>query len=359
MNNQVGNVQHQQWERDDDERKITLKAAVLSCWPNDLSTPIHAIRIIKEGNIEILFPQQDPAIGNSELDVSSNRSWKVIRQYGKRMIYPNDQLRRKMSNGTVEIRSVPALPVVVAMYKPSGYVVTKCSTTATKGWNGAVEEEDDCDMHDEDTTDRNCSDAFSVYDLLTSTCLQNPTITSADIGPFLPQLRAVGRLDKDTEGLLLFTNHGRWITALTTPSQCGNGTMATFFPKRYRCWLSHPATDSDVLSWLDGCIRYRHRNSVGGMTTSLPAVAVEFVNATNRHVVDVTIGEGKYRQIRRCWEALSNKVVQLRRLSFGTITLDHVLTQKPGQCRIVSHTELRSIEQCVQNWYRANNKGNR
>ena len=298
------------------DRKITLKAAVMTCWPYDLSSPLDAIRSIRSGDIEVMVPKS----GYHE------SSWKIVRQYGKRMIHPKDQLRRKMSDGRFETRSVPTFPVVIAMYKPAGYIVTKLNS------NGS----DDVNFSDGETN----ASLRSVYDLLATTfCSQNTTVPS-HIQQLLPLFRAVGRLDKDTEGILLFTNQGRWITVLTTPLSC--------IQKVYRCWLLHPATDEDLQSWRNG-IQYRHRNSPEGVATSLPAVAVEWGHATDRHVVDVTIVEGKYRQVRRCWEALSNRVVRLLRSSFGPISLHHEGTEQPGQCRLLSNPELLAMEMCVLN----------
>jgi pseudouridine synthase len=294
-------------------RRITLKAAVMTCWPLDMSSPVDAIRIIRAGDVEVLLSQ-------SGGDLSS---WKVLRQHGKRIISPKDQLRRKLSDGRFEIRSVPEFPVVIAMYKPAGYVVTKSNAI--------------CDMNESDQ-EKNIS-ATSVYDLLTTSCLENPTLPPL-VRRLSSQFRAVGRLDKDTEGLLLFTNQGRWITVLTTPS--------SRIPKMYRCWLLYPATDTDLHSWRQGGIRYRHRNAPQGLVASLPAVSADWIDLNDRHVMDVTIVEGKYRQVRRCWEALSNKVVRLRRIAFGPISLLHGETEQPGQCRVVSNSELHALEMCVQ-----------
>lgn len=294
------------------DRKVTLKAAVMTCWPVDMSSPIDAIHTIRAGHIEVLASRSGGDL----------TCWKIIRQHGKRMLSPKDQLRRKLSDGRLEIRSVPDFPVVIAMYKPSGYVVTKS--------NSDIKE---CD-------EEKNSSARSVYDLLTTTCLENPTLPPPVL-PLLSQFRAVGRLDRDTEGLLLFTNQGRWITVLTAPS--------SHIRKVYRCWLLHPATDADRQSWRDGGIQYRHRNSSRGVAASLPALSADWVDSNDRYVMDVTIVEGKYRQVRRCWEALSNKVLRLRRIAFGPISLHHCETEQPGQCRLILNHELHALELCVQN----------
>jgi 16S rRNA U516 pseudouridylate synthase RsuA-like enzyme len=258
--------------------------------------------------------------------------------------------------------------------------------------------------------------------------------------PYLSQLRAAGRLDKNTEGLLLFTNHGRWNIALTNPMVApttATGVQATIASsssssssytiwKRYRCVLQNPATVQDLQCWVDGGIPFRHRPSDNGFAYSQPAQSAQFVppletnsvhhliyNNTNKksnhnddstsgtitndyynRIVDVTIGEGKYRQVRRCWESLSNnKVIHLQRLSFGPIELipthqsfdmndlpnpntnantkppsttaaattttsssssSSSLLLRPGQWRTLTTTELQHLEQYVHLWYRHN-----
>jgi 16S rRNA U516 pseudouridylate synthase RsuA-like enzyme len=413
----------------DGNSKITLKAAVQACWPNE--SIVDVIRLIKQGCIEV---------SSSSTEITNENSttvWTLVRQHGKRIVYPNQYLRRRRrveddanhSNNnnnsddgddddvgenchfTYEIRMVPSYPIVIALYKPCGYIVT--TGTATSNHNTTDQNVHD-DSNEEETFES--SPSTSVYDLLT-TSTRCQSMDTDDALPYLTQLRAVGRLDKNTEGLLLFTNHGRWNIALTHPiattmsSKEFSTTDTSTIWKRYRCVLQNPATLHDLQFWIRGGIPFRHVKSTNGRAYSQPALSATFVlpndqasvhhriwkndtnttsngtNATNNHtsasssntsgtstkdyhnrIVDVTIGEGKYRQVRRCWESLSNnKVLHLQRLSFGPIHLIPTMPSsdpnhhwpyppllQPGQWRSLMTTELQMLERYVHEWYRHN-----
>jgi 16S rRNA U516 pseudouridylate synthase RsuA-like enzyme len=394
---------------DDSTPNITLKSAVQLCWPNE--TPLDVVRMIKQGCIEVSSsspsPKQPTLLSDNTTTISSivvpRHEWKVVRQYGKRIVRPSHSIRRKyldpfhQDESRYEIRIVPTYPIVVAMYKPCGYIVTTkdsiyCRTSLTDKTKDndtciGLKDEKNCDHTMPSLSLSSTSSSSSVYDLLHQSIRRDGDgISFQHVIPYLSQLRAVGRLDKNTEGLLLFTNHGRWNIALTTPlsmstasslkiplnmdcsSTTSNLSCITIW-KQYRCILQNSATEYDLQYWIRGGIPFRHQASINGIAYSLPALSACFVepstlvsqatagtNIKYRHgtVVDVTIGEGKYRQIRRCWESLSNnKVLQLRRISFGPIELDEQ-SQYPGQCRILSTSELHTLEQYVETWYRNN-----
>ena len=404
----------------DGNSKITLKAAVQGCWPNE--SIVDVIRLIKQGYIEV---SSSSTVITNEMNTAV---WTLVRQHGKRMVYPNQYLRRRRrveddahhtnnssddhdgenSHSTYEIRMVPSYPIVIAMYKPCGYIVT----TSTAAKTTSISEKDVHDDGNEEETFES-SPSTSVYDLLTTSARCQGMATD-DALPYLTQLRAVGRLDKNTEGLLLFTNHGRWNIALTNPiatttssNELSTTDTSTIW-KTYRCVLQHPATSHDLQYWIRGGIPFRHVKSTNGMAYSQPALSATFVtpneqasvhhliwkNDTNttsngtdtinhhtssttttgtstsdyqNRIVDVTIGEGKYRQVRRCWESLSNnKVLHLQRLSFGPIDLIPTTQSsdsnhwqcppvlKPGQWRSLMTTELQMLEHYVHEWYRHN-----
>lgn len=282
---------------------VTLRAAVLACWPAELDK-VSAIRAIKAGEVE--------------------RQGSVERSHGKRNVAPTDMLRWRG-----ETKRIPP-PLFVALHKPAGYI----STTVERGLLPKPEADEDAET---------AAAALTVYDVLKH--------------PSKQHLRAVGRLDKDTEGLLLFTTHGRWAWHLTAPaSQCA---------KTYRCWLEHPATDTDLQTWLRGGLRFRDRKcGDDGMATAAPAVSAVFVEdgrgqkreenggsgSSQREppqthcVVDITIIEGRYRQVRRCWEELGNRVIRLVRLEFGPVQLGELA---PGTCRELSQLEVAALRRCV------------
>jgi pseudouridine synthase len=348
------------------EEAISIKTAVLECWPevNGL-TAVHAIKRGEISYAYILSSCDDCVAFNNGRwvnndttqgtpDHDDNLVWHVERRHGKRLLHLNQHLavttEQKQQQHHADdqagqgkeipstdqrcqsiwirwkgdCRMVSHLPRFVAMHKPCGIITTM---SQCEGENGASskgpsneddDENDDDGSHDEGIAAAAASSALNarfeaagisnVYDLLRQ-CLPNSQ-----------HLRAIGRLDKNTEGLLLFTTRGGWIRALSspTPPHC---------PKRYRCTLQHAATTHDLIMWTRGRLQFRDRKCTNGLATAQAALEAVFVdlddnNECHAHcVVDVTIVEGRYRQVRRCWEALGNRVLRLQRLSMGPIEL--------------------------------------
>lgn len=139
----------------------------------------------------------------------------------------------------------------------------------------------------------------------------------------------VGRLDKDTRGLLLFVQDGKLMDALSRP-----GAHA----KIYEVWVRGRVTDAHIAALLKGVstplgeMRASHVELKGG------------VGPKSR--VLVTLEEGKNRQIRRLFSALKDehgralKVVELKRVQFGHIKLDIA----SGQWRWLNEAEVRDIQ---------------
>ena len=93
-----------------------------------------------------------------------------------------------------------------------------------------------------------------------------------------------------------------------------------------------------------GGLRFRDRKCPDGLAVAKPAPAASFVGG-NASCVDLTIVEGRYRQVRRCWEALAgNKVVRLLRLSFGPVALGGL---EPGKCHELGPAEVAALRCCV------------
>ena len=101
----------------------------------------------------------------------------------------------------------------------------------------------------------------------------------------------LGRLDKATEGLLLFTTQGRWAWQLRL------GAGADTLGKRYRCYLERPASAANIATLLAGGLRFRDKKVEGGFATAKPALAAAFVDGSPV-CVDLTIAEGRNRQVR-------------------------------------------------------------
>ena len=129
----------------------------------------------------------------------------------------------------------------------------------------------------------------------------------------------VGRLDKDTEGLLIITNDGELSHRLLSPR--------SHVDKCYLVQLMHSITADDIKSLSKGV-------DIGDDTLTLPA-KVEAIAADR---IYLTITEGRYHQVKRMLEAVGNKVVFLKRVRFGPLELDSDLA--PGQYRELDDSEI-------------------
>ena len=129
----------------------------------------------------------------------------------------------------------------------------------------------------------------------------------------------VGRLDKDTEGLLIITNDGELSHRLLSPR--------SHVDKCYLVQLMHSITADDIKSLSKGV-------DIGDDTLTLPA-KVEAIAADR---IYLTITEGRYHQVKRMLEAVGNKVVFLKRVSFGPLELDSDLA--PGLYRELDDSEI-------------------
>lgn len=113
----------------------------------------------------------------------------------------------------------------------------------------------------------------------------------------------VGRLDKDTEGLLLITNDGKLGHELLSPRK--------HVAKTYYVKLAHNLSETDIESLETGV-------NIGEKKNTLPA-KVEVIGDLEVHL---TITEGKFHQVKRMLEAVNNQVLYLKRLSMGGLVLD-------------------------------------
>lgn len=139
----------------------------------------------------------------------------------------------------------------------------------------------------------------------------------------------VGRLDKDTTGLLLLTNDGALAHDLLSPKR--------HVWKRYRMTVSGRLTDEDVLAFAQGVPLKDF--------TALPATLRVLEANDGESRAEVEIREGKYHQIKRMCLARGHEVLALSRVSFGTLVLDTALA--PGEYRALTTDELDSLKQCA------------
>ena len=138
----------------------------------------------------------------------------------------------------------------------------------------------------------------------------------------------VGRLDLDTEGLLLITNDGAMAHRLLSPRR----HVDKVYLIRYEGTL--PA---------DAAERFERGIVLEDGTETLPAV-LEFLEGDEAGgQARLTIREGKFHQVKRMMEAVGCRVVYLKRLSMGSLVLDENL--KPGQYRPLTKQELEDLRQ--------------
>jgi 16S rRNA pseudouridine516 synthase len=127
-------------------------------------------------------------------------------------------------------------------------------------------------------------------------------------------VQCVGRLDEDTTGLLLLTDDGQLIHRLTSPK---HGVL-----KRYVAVVKHPADDA-MLKALGSGVALNDAPDV--------AVAAHAVERLDAYRIAITIGEGKYHQVKRMVAAAGNRVEALHRVAVGRLELPADLA--PGEWR--------------------------
>ena len=135
----------------------------------------------------------------------------------------------------------------------------------------------------------------------------------------------VGRLDKNSEGLLLLTNDGEFANMITHPK--------THIPKTYRITVRPPLDDESLNSLMNGV-----KLDDGYITK--PADVSVLTQEENRIVLLITIYEGKNRQIRRMCESLSLELIRLKRIAIGEIRLGML---QQGKWRDLTEQEIRSL----------------
>ena len=135
----------------------------------------------------------------------------------------------------------------------------------------------------------------------------------------------VGRLDKDTEGLLLITNDGDLAHRLLAPKK--------HVDKLYYAKVEGLVTEDDVKTFAEGV-------NIGDDEMTRPAV-LEILKSDDISEIHLTIQEGKFHQVKRMFEAVGKKVIYLKRVSMGTLRLDENL--KLGEYRALTEEELEHL----------------
>ena len=150
-----------------------------------------------------------------------------------------------------------------------------------------------------------------------------PTVISLIGDAVRKDLFPVGRLDIDTEGLLLITNDGALAHDLLSPKKQVDKTYLARLEGRLPEDAEKQMAEGIVLE--DG-------------TKTLPGV----LKRLEGQEVTLTIHEGKFHQVKRMFEAVGCRVIYLKRLSMGPLVLDEKL--KPGEYRPLSGDEIRALE---------------
>ena len=203
--------------------------------------------------------------------------------------------------------------------------------------NGAVMKEMGYDVADSDTVQVNgrtiSAASKKVYvavnkplGYITSMDDDRSRATVAELVADIPErLFPVGRLDYNTTGLLIMTNDGDLTYTLTHP--------------KHEVWKTYIATVSGVIS--DNRIaRLRTGVDIGGFVTSPAKVRV--IKQMPRHaVVEISIHEGKNRQVRKMFAAVGNKVQELERVSIGDIRLGRLMS---GHYRKLTREEIEYLK---------------
>ncbi|MBM7660473.1 16S rRNA pseudouridine516 synthase [Bacillus mesophilus] len=135
----------------------------------------------------------------------------------------------------------------------------------------------------------------------------------------------VGRLDKDTEGLLLITNDGQLAHQLLSPKK--------HVPKTYYAHIDGVVSEEDVVAFKNGVVLDDGYETKPGMLTILEAGPIS--------KIELIITEGKFHQVKRMFEAVGKRVIYLKRIQMGPLPLDETL--ELGEYRELTQEELELL----------------
>ena len=138
------------------------------------------------------------------------------------------------------------------------------------------------------------------------------------------ELFPVGRLDRDTTGLMILTNNGPLAHRVLSPRH--------HVPKVYRFSAAEPMADGVEEKFRDGVT----------LADGYECKSAEILLDSDRMGGFITLTEGKYHQIKRMVASTRNRVVTLERISFGDIELDTSLAR--GEYRLLTAEEIASLE---------------
>ncbi|MCM1327558.1 MAG: rRNA pseudouridine synthase [Bacteroidales bacterium] len=178
--------------------------------------------------------------------------------------------------------------------------------------------------------------ADTVLDLLTSKTEKSFLSAGQDLASsdgdwfsakeklFLKDLFPVGRLDKDTEGLLIITNDGELAHRLLSPKK--------HVDKTYLVGIRVPLSPADIKALENGV-------DIGD---DKPTKEAKITVLSNTEIT-LTIHEGRFHQVKRMLHAVGNEVLSLKRIQFGKLKLDESLM--PGESRLLTKEEVDALHE--------------
>ena len=148
----------------------------------------------------------------------------------------------------------------------------------------------------------------------------------------------VGRLDIDTEGLLLLTNDGILSHNLLSPKKHVN--------KKYYVKIANSLSENDVKALENGIELEENfvtkKAKVEIISNDSENKNIENGNEKNENLVYITISEGKFHQVKRMFKAVGNEVFYLKRVKMGNLLLDEKL--ELGEYRELTEKELKNLK---------------
>lgn len=145
---------------------------------------------------------------------------------------------------------------------------------------------------------------------------------------FPERVYPIGRLDRNSEGLLLFTNDGKFANDIMHPSR--------HVSKTYRVTVRPGITDEQLVQLSEGVVIDDRK--------TLPANVTVLTQEQGRVVLQIVIREGRNRQVRKMCEAVGLEVARLKRTAIGPVKLGML---KPGTYRELTSEELRALRSAI------------
>ena len=182
------------------------------------------------------------------------------------------------------------------------------------------------------------------YDVLSQFTQEHPSHrTLAEFG-FPPRVYPIGRLDRDSEGLILLSDEARWTDRLLNPRR-GH-------PRTYHAQVEGEVTDEALARLRRGGIDLKDFRTLPCLATRLDAEPahpprdppVRFRKTVPTSWIELTLTEGKNRQVRRMTAAVGFPTLRLLRVRIGGLTLDDLQLQ-PGQWRELKSEEASQLLQ--------------